>query len=961
MTKLIKGLDKSGLSVRDQILLFEKMNRMLQTGIKKSLLDQAGAPGLFQEAFPRPISLKAQKEKLKKAGQGTGQLLDEQILADLKKIDLSKKWWEVETCFAAGTLVHTKEGLVPIEQIKVGDWVLSKHESGEGERAYKRVVRTFVHEDEQVVRFSYGGRDEDGRFSWGESLLVTPNHPVWVVSRGWKEVGQFKVGNAKPRYVEILDGLQAEAGIYEMVYATTKPTIGWLPESLRGESLYHPGTLYDVSQNKYVMDEEQPQYSKAAWWGEDRGLKGKKPGKEHLYRATVYNIEVEDFHTYYVGKRGVWVHNKNLQINLQGGVGLTARVNPTVFHTRAELLGYLRKNGASVPSDANFIIRSQHESQYLWRGELQPRSAKFEDKVQARLYKHYDRENDAAASKLTVGPAILVEGLLGGLAGAMKTGAGPAAKRALQLKVKSLAFLDQILKRGVIEETPLRAMTREAECEKTYVVESPVKNAEGQLVSEGRVVSSETFAKEVKGSLEVNKAGQVEPACFMADTLVHTINGLCDIQFVGPGSWVLSRNAITGEQAYRPVLRKFEHENRQVYGVTFVSEDGRTDSLGTTAEHPFWVRDVGWVEAAHLQPGQLLEICDPDGRDDEYRPEGYRQELALGGGRWTAKVLNVNKPEGVTATVYNFEVEEFHTYFVGLHGVWVHNTKGADPVRIVLGRSTPDALRQAKYAPKVPAAGKDAPENIASATGEVQAGKVLAQHNLEIAHMTPSIAKALGKINDQGKKGKRVVASETFATEVKGNLKLNEAGDTVPGCFPYDTFVWTEQGMVEIQFLTPGAEVLSRCEVTGEIRGRKVVNHFIYEDRQIYDVALTYEEDGEELFELLETTAEHPFWIAGKGWTETRHLEIGQMMATRKGGTARITDVTKSNRFTQVFNIEVEGFHTYFVGFSGTWVHNKSVGSYGPYGEVLPRSHPDATVVPGKNVPNPSRQALHQA
>ncbi|WP_374663339.1 tandem-95 repeat protein [Ramlibacter sp.] len=135
------------------------------------------------------------------------------------------------------------------------------------------------------------------------------------------------------------------------------------------------------------MDEEQPQYSKAAWWGEDRGLKGKKPGKEHLYRATVYNIEVEDFHTYYVGERGTWVHNKNLQINLQGGTGLTARVNPTVFHTRAELLAYLRKNAASIPSDSIFIIRSQFESQYLWRGEPQPRSAKFEDKVPSRLYK----------------------------------------------------------------------------------------------------------------------------------------------------------------------------------------------------------------------------------------------------------------------------------------------------------------------------------------------------------------------------------------------------------------------------------------------------------------------------------------------------------------------------------------------------------------------------------------------
>ncbi|HNE92343.1 MAG TPA: Hint domain-containing protein, partial [Agitococcus sp.] len=45
--------------------------------------------------------------------------------------------------FVAGTLVHTDKGLVPIEQLQVGDMVLSKHESGQGEKAYKRVISTF--------------------------------------------------------------------------------------------------------------------------------------------------------------------------------------------------------------------------------------------------------------------------------------------------------------------------------------------------------------------------------------------------------------------------------------------------------------------------------------------------------------------------------------------------------------------------------------------------------------------------------------------------------------------------------------------------------------------------------------------------------------------------------------------------------------------------------------------------
>jgi hypothetical protein len=33
---------------------------------------------------------------------------------------------------------------------------------------------------------------------------------------------------------------------------------------------------------------------------------------EELYlHLPVYNLEVEDFHTYYVGEHGIWVHNTN--------------------------------------------------------------------------------------------------------------------------------------------------------------------------------------------------------------------------------------------------------------------------------------------------------------------------------------------------------------------------------------------------------------------------------------------------------------------------------------------------------------------------------------------------------------------------------------------------------------------------------------------------------------------------
>jgi hypothetical protein len=85
-------------------------------------------------------------------------------------------------CFVAGTLVHTKDGLKPIEQIKVGDYVLSKPESGEGELNYQRVTRTFEYDDREVYFVAwdiFNKNDPMGKRTSGY-VVVTGEHPFWV-------------------------------------------------------------------------------------------------------------------------------------------------------------------------------------------------------------------------------------------------------------------------------------------------------------------------------------------------------------------------------------------------------------------------------------------------------------------------------------------------------------------------------------------------------------------------------------------------------------------------------------------------------------------------------------------------------------------------------------------------------------------------------------------------------------
>ncbi len=208
-------------------------------------------------------------------------------------------------CFAAGTLVHTKEGLVPIEQIKVGDWVLSKPENG-GEQAYKRVLKTFAHEPTRVMDIRYALLDNvDLAFP----IVCTLNHPFWVVDEGWIASEDLptstRISGSK---FELCDGTQAVIRDKIKIYVSDQPSVGWKPAHMG--AVDEQGSLWDYANRKLIASNvfaiEAVKYEEM----EDPYLK-----------LPVYNLEVEDFHTYYVGKHGVWVHNTNCG-------GYEARVAP---------------------------------------------------------------------------------------------------------------------------------------------------------------------------------------------------------------------------------------------------------------------------------------------------------------------------------------------------------------------------------------------------------------------------------------------------------------------------------------------------------------------------------------------------------------------------------------------------------------------------------------------------------
>lgn len=140
---------------------------------------------------------------------------------------------------------------------------------------------------------------------------------------------------------------------------------------------------------------------------------------------------------------------------------------------------------------------------------------------------------------------------------------------------------------------------------------------------------------------------QVTPSCFVAGTMILTAIGLVTIENIKAGDKVISTDPETFETAEKTVLETYIREVNKLVHLTINGEE-----IITTFDHPFYVRERGFVNACELWVGaQLLDV--------------NNNILVVGNTR-----LELAKNP---VKVYNFQVEDYHTYYVGENGVWVHN------------------------------------------------------------------------------------------------------------------------------------------------------------------------------------------------------------------------------------------------------------------------------------------------
>ena len=144
------------------------------------------------------------------------------------------------------------------------------------------------------------------------------------------------------------------------------------------------------------------------------------------------------------------------------------------------------------------------------------------------------------------------------------------------------------------------------------------------------------------------------PACFVAGTLVHTAEGYKNIEDIQVGDYVWAWDEETGNVALKRVLETYIHEKTELVHVFANGEE-----IIATTEHPFYSPVKGWTAAVDLRAGDILVLV-----NGEYVVvEKVQHEL-------------LENP----INVYNFQVEDYHTYYVAEFGILVHNDCSANGV-----------------------------------------------------------------------------------------------------------------------------------------------------------------------------------------------------------------------------------------------------------------------------------------
>jgi hypothetical protein len=144
------------------------------------------------------------------------------------------------------------------------------------------------------------------------------------------------------------------------------------------------------------------------------------------------------------------------------------------------------------------------------------------------------------------------------------------------------------------------------------------------------------------------------PSCFVKGTPVWTKTGRRPIESLELGDLVLAQDVNTGELKYSPIIGRTVRPPSPIVKLSIDKEE-----LRTTRGHLFWVPGIGWRMAKELEKGARLH--------------GLKGSSEIRSGESDGE-----------AEAYNLVVADVDTYFVGNHGLLVHDNTPRSPTQAIL-------------------------------------------------------------------------------------------------------------------------------------------------------------------------------------------------------------------------------------------------------------------------------------
>jgi len=162
------------------------------------------------------------------------------------------------------------------------------------------------------------------------------------------------------------------------------------------------------------------------------------------------------------------------------------------------------------------------------------------------------------------------------------------------------------------------------------------------------VATTAAYAAVIYASASAQQGNQTRNgACFISGTIINTATGQVPIEQLKSGDYVYSENVETGEIAKKEVIETYIRNSELLVHIWIMGQE-----IQVTPNHRFYSLGGGWVEAESLVEGDNLKT--------------------ISGELVSIQAVEYEVLEA-PITVYNLQVDDYHTYYVGNYGVLVHN------------------------------------------------------------------------------------------------------------------------------------------------------------------------------------------------------------------------------------------------------------------------------------------------